>query len=351
MTTTSLNTRAPAVSVVLPVLNEAQDIERLLLEVLNQDAPAGGFEVIVVDGGSTDGTREIIQGLIHKWPALSLLDNPGRLSSSGRNIGARVARGLYLLYLDGHCCMPRRDYLLRLVALFETTGAACLCRPQPLLLKADGKWAAAIAAARHSWLGHDVFSDIYGGAPGDTNPCSAGAAYVREVINALGGYDECFDACEDVEFNYRVRRAGFRSYRHPDLRIDYRPRASLRSLFRQMARYGRGRAQLMARHPRMLPWPLVGFSPVLLSTAGAIVFATSPSALVIGLIPIAGWLTLVVAESLRKGGLSSAAIRMMPAFLTIHLGLLLGFWRGLVEFPRLAFTRLGGGAWHNSRTS
>jgi succinoglycan biosynthesis protein ExoA len=341
----------PAVSVVLPVLNEARDIERLLLEVLNQASPAGGFEVLVADGGSTDGTKTIVAGLVDRWPNLRLLDNPGRLSSAGRNVGAWAARGKYVLFVDGHCSIPRSDYLLRLVELFEATGAACLCRPQPLMLRAEGAWATAIAGARHSWLGHDVGSDIYGGSPGATDPRSAGAAYLRTVIEQLDGYDERFDACEDVEFNYRVLKAGHRSYRHPDLRIDYRPRSSLKSLFRQMMRYGKGRAQLMARHPGMRPWPLLVVSGVTLLVASLLAMGRTPVVRLMALVPVACWLIMIVGESLRVGGVSSEATRLMRAFLVIHCGLALGFWRGLLDTRRLTLSGHGGGPWRSSQIS
>ncbi|MBD3236722.1 MAG: glycosyltransferase, partial [Candidatus Eisenbacteria bacterium] len=318
---------SPAISIVLPVLNEARDIGRLLGELRDQESPPGGFEVLVADGGSTDRTREIVQEWAADWPALRLLENPDRLSSAGRNVGARAARGRYVMFLDGHCALPRRDYVKRAVALFQSTGADCLCRPQPLDRLTDSPWARAISAARHSRLGHNPGSDIYGGTPGFTDPRSAGAAYTRACFEQLGGYDQRFDACEDVEFNHRVAEAGFRAYRHPDLAVAYRPRASLRGLYRQMARYGRGRARLMARHGRLIPWPLVGISVyvlvVLVAAVGlglAALMGAGPGdpanapgsgslallALALCALPAALWLLLIAGESLRLGGLSAA---------------------------------------------
>jgi glycosyltransferase involved in cell wall biosynthesis len=301
------------VSVVLPVLNEAQDIERLLLEVLNQVPPPGGFEVLVADGGSTDGTRAIVAGLAASWPSLTLLDNPKRLSSSGRNIGTRAARGKYLLYLDGHCFVPRQDYLLRLVELFETTGAACLCRPQPLSYGAEGRWARSIAAARHSWLGQ------------------------------LGGYDERFDACEDVEFNCRVRMARLQAYRHPDLEIGYRPRSTLRGLFRQLLRYGRGRAQLLSKHHHAVPWPLVSITIITLTVLVSLVVRGPRLAGTMAALLAALWLAISGIEAIRTAkGLADGA-RIYVSLLVIHTGLIVGFWRGLAEFGRFG-TRVNGGA-------
>jgi glycosyltransferase involved in cell wall biosynthesis len=320
-----------AVSIVMPVLDEARDIGSLLLDVLNQAAPRGGFEVLVVDGGSTDETRSIVRALTATWPALRLLDNPRKLSSSGRNIGAHAAKGTYLLYLDGHCTVPRNDYLVRLVEIFESTGADCLCRPQPVDKTATGNWDRAIAAARHSWLGHNAGSDIYGGAPGFTDPRSAGAAYLRAVIEELGGYDERFDACEDVEFNHRVATRGYRSYRHPDLTVHYHARSTIGGLFRQMKRYGRGRARLMRKHHELVPWPFLA-APMICTVGLAV---ASLGGIHDGVLVIASasglWLAIAGVESTRRAVGRADGFRILASFLVIHFGLVLGFWNGISE--------------------
>jgi glycosyltransferase involved in cell wall biosynthesis len=321
------------VSVVLPVLNEARDIRRLLMSLLNQVSPPGGFEVLVADGGSTDGTRQIVTDLSLVHRQLRLLENPRRLSSAGRNVGLGASRGKYVVFIDGHCSLPRPDYLVRTVEIFESTAADCLCRPQPLLGLATTPWALAISRARHSWLGHNTGSDIYGGSPAYTDPRSAGAAYRRTSLEKVGFYDERFDACEDVEFNHRVAMADLTAYRHPDLRVDYRPRSTLRGLFEQMTRYGRGRARLMVRHPGRIPWALVVVSLGLVSPLFALALAGARSAGIVLGTGLALWSGVNCCESLRCGGLRGSP-RVALAFSAIHLGLILGFWRGLLEFRR-----------------
>ena len=324
---------SPTLSVVLPVLNESRDLPRLLDEVVGQQSPPGGFEVLVADGGSTDGTQDIVRSYRGRGPEVRLLDNPRRLSSAGRNVGARAARGRYVMFLDGHCAVPRQDYLVRTVEIFEESQAAALCRPQPLNRLRDGGWAEAISNARHSWLGHASGSDIYGGEPGFTDPRSAGAVYRREVLEELGYYDERFDACEDVEFNHRVHAAGLPAYRHPDLAIHYRPRSAIAPLYRQMFRYGRGRARLMAKHPTVVPLPLVVISLYVLATLVA--GGTGLEALAwVGGIPAAAWIALVLLESVRTVGIGMQTLRMAVAFGAIYAGLVFGFWRGLLEYPR-----------------
>lgn len=325
--------RDPELSVILPVLDEVRDLGPLLDQLRAEDVGDGRFEVLVVDGGSTDGTRETVLERAAAWSALRLLENPGRRSGPGRNVGARAARGRYLLFLDGHCALPRPDYLERSLRLFEESGSDCLCRPQPLDRLAPPGWGSAIAAARHSPLGHNPGSDIYASGAGYTRPESAGAAYRRDVFLALEGYDERFDACEDVEFNRRVAMAGYTAYRHPDLAVSYRPRESLRGLWGQMMRYGRGRARLWARHPGMVPWVLL-FVPLLLAAAaaGILVFGVWGAAAVA--IGAGAYVLLCAVEGARRGGGGRAGLRTALVFPVIHGGLAAGFLRGLLDVPR-----------------
>ena len=325
-------TAAPSVSVVLPVLNEAKDLPRLLDQLLRQEPPPGGFEVLVVDGGSTDGTREMVLDRAVTWPALRLVDNPGRRSAPGRNVGARAARGDIVLFVDGHCSIPRTDYLARMVAIFTSTKAGCLCRPQPLTtLAGERPWPRAIARARHSPLGHHPESDIYGGEPRLTQPHSAGAAYLREVFERVGGFDERFDACEDVEFNHRVDQAGFTAYVHPDLAVDYRPRGTLLAFFRQMFRYGRGRGRLAVRHPALAPPTLILASLAVVGALGLLIVLGGGRGLLAIAAGTALWFALCLIEGFRQGGLEDGP-RVAVALAAVHVGLTLGFWRGLLDF-------------------
>jgi succinoglycan biosynthesis protein ExoA len=79
-------------------------------------------------------------------------------------------------------------------------------------------------------------------------------AYRRDVFEKVGFFDERFDACEDYEFNHRVDNAGLTCYFTPDVAVNYQPRGTLVGLFRQLARYGRGRVRLWRKHPDTLTW-------------------------------------------------------------------------------------------------
>jgi succinoglycan biosynthesis protein ExoA len=240
---------APFITVIVPVRNEAGFIAATIGQLVDQDYPADRFEVLVVDGRSTDATPAIAESLAADYRQLRVLDNPGRLSSAARNIGLAAARGELILVVDGHCEMDRRDHLSLVAEAFKRSGADCLGRPQPLDVTDATPLQRAIAAARSSWLGHHPDSYIYASEEQFVPAQSVAVAYRRGVFDRVGGFDERFDACEDVELNHRVDRAGLRCFLTPSVRVRYFPRSSLGGLFRQMARYGRGRVRLLRKHP------------------------------------------------------------------------------------------------------
>ena len=268
----------PFISVIVPVRNEARFIERTLAQLVGQDYDRDRFEVLVVDGESTDGTPALVARFVERLGTVPghanvrLLSNPRRLSSAARNIALREARGAVVLLVDGHCDLGGNRCFRELADAFRRSGADCLGRPQPqdIADPVPGSPATAfqraIAAARSSRLGHHPDSHIYGAAEGFVPAKSVAVAYRREVFyavepldngkdvhgKALGGFDERFDACEDVEFNHRVDRAGLRCFFTPRIAAHYAPRDTLRGLYHQLFRYGRGRVRLWRKHPETM---------------------------------------------------------------------------------------------------
>jgi len=333
---------APEITVVLPVRNESAHIEAILSDVLGQDLahPGGrwGLEVLVVDGESTDDTPALVEARALRDPRLRLVQNPRRLSSAARALGSQAARGRYVAYVDGHCRIPSRTLLADMVALFERTGADCLARPQPLEPASPGYRARAIAAARTSPFGHSLRTTIYDDTERAVSPVSAGAMYRSSVFEKVGTFDPAFDACEDVEFNWRVEAAGLTCWTSPRLAVAYEPRRTLRGLFRQLQRYGLGRARLHRKHARSFSWealvpalfvlglPLLAIAPWLPAPFGPIIAA-----------PYALYALLDLAASV--GTAARSGWRLLPVlpfvFFTIHAALGYGYLVGrLTPFPR-----------------
>lgn len=265
--------RTAVVTAVIPIRNEAAFIARTLDQVLDQDLTGVELEVIVVDGESTDGTQEIVQRFVDRDRRIQLLNNPQRLSSAARNLAIGIATGDYIVVIDGHCEIPSRRYFIDLVDAFESSGADCLGRPQPLDVTDATPLQRAIALARSSRLGHHPESFIYSDQPQFVPAKSVAVAYRRQVFETVGLFDPSFDAHEDGEFNYRCDQAGLRCYFAPSLAVRYFPRTNLAGLFRQMFRYGRGRVRYSRKHPGT--WGLGSLIPALFVTFFAVGFVLS----------------------------------------------------------------------------
>lgn len=246
--TDSTSRNWPLVSVIVPVRNEESYIGQTLRYLLDQDYPADKLEIIVVDGRSDDSTREKVKGIISEDSRVTLLDNPRRLSSSARNIGARASRGEIMTFVDGHVYISNNQLIKNTVLLMRENNVSVLSRPQFLDTPENDFFQRAVAAARKSKLGHGLDSTIYMKEDGFVDPASSGASYKREIFTDVGYFDEDFDAAEDVDFNYRVGKAGYRSFTSIKLAIYYYPRKHLADLFRQMMRYGIGRFRLFHKH-------------------------------------------------------------------------------------------------------
>jgi GT2 family glycosyltransferase len=340
------------VSVVVPVRNEAACIRQTLLGLATQDFPAHEYEILVIDGASEDGTPAIVAECQLSIPNLHLLENPKRLASAGRNVGIRHARGELIVIVDGHCQVNDPQYLTRLVEAFETSGADTLGRPQPLRADKPTAFQRAVAAARSSWLGHNPDSHIYSDRAGFVAPDNVAVAYRREVFDRVGLFDESFDACEDVEFNTRVRRAGLTCYFTPAIAVEYQPRGTLRGLVYQMMRYGRGRARLGRKHPATISAPSLVPPIWLLSVAvGGLVGAFWAPAAIAVLATLSAYLLLVVGESARVWWTKfGASLWQLPlVFAAIHAGFGWGYLRETVA--ALPSTAATGVRWLASRLS
>ena len=327
----------PFITVVMPVRNEARFIGDTFRQILTQEYPANRFEIIVADGFSDDGTREIVLDMARDHSQLQLLDNPKRLSSAGRNIGFLKGRGDYFLVVDGHCFIPDKKLFINLVDCFMKSGADCLGRPQPLNPPGLTLFQKAVALARGSRLGHGGDSLIYGNYEGFASPVSNGAAYARHVFEKAGYVDEKFDACEDVEFNYRVEQAGLTCYTSPKLTIHYYPRENLQALWRQMIRYGKGRFQFARKHVKALTVNQLipaGFVAGLLLTLILLAYSLLPGTTGLAALKALGALygMYCIVIMLNAFHISTrndkALLFQLPGiFFAIHAGLGIGFLR------------------------
>jgi glycosyltransferase involved in cell wall biosynthesis len=341
-------------SVVIPVCNEERFIPQTLEALARQDFDTDRFELIVVDGLSTDATCSVVGKFAreHGGVNVRLYSNPGRLSSCARNIGIRQARGSLIAVIDGHVHIPSLSLFRTMERIHRERGTLCLARPAPLdapgLDSGTGYW---IAVARKSWLGHSTKSFIYSDYEGFVDPMSSGFAYNRSVFDKVGYFDESFDAAEDVEFHYRLKQAGIAAYTSPGLLIYSYPRESLRALLRQQVRYGVGRARLIRKHPEaftletLIPAGILGFFAAA-PAIGIWWHSIAPISLVYGITMAAYWAILLgtgVFEALRRKRFWPGVLVALAIWVT-HLGLGWGFVKSLLSRDPTKGERKGKGS-------
>jgi succinoglycan biosynthesis protein ExoA len=312
----------PSITVVIPILNEAKFIINTLNQLESQEYPTHLLEVIVVDGGSNDGSQQ----LVLDWISSSLnhnvvlLNNPSRLSSAARNIGVKVANGEFVLFIDAHVFVPNNKLLFSMGACARRENAKILARSQPLNPPLLSLFQEVVADVRSLKIAHSKRSYIYSDYQGWVDPLSVGIMYHCSLFNKIGYFDESFDAAEDIEFNFRLKINGYRAFISPDFSILYYPRKDFVSLFKQMFRYGFGREKFMNKHPQALDLEIL--APVLALIALIIFIFVVPAGYLLGFL----LLGYSMASFLFWLSLSKRRHAMLAPFvlLSIYLGLSCG---------------------------
>jgi succinoglycan biosynthesis protein ExoA len=237
----------PAVLTVIPCLNEAGHIARLLECLL--DDPANR-RIVVADGGSTDGTRPIVEAIAARAPRVVFLDNPDRIQSAGINraVARFGAEARWLARVDAHALYPP-DYVTRLVAIAETQRVdAVVVRMET---RAASGFARGVAAAQNSRLGTGGAAHRTGAEAGLVEHGHHALMRIA-AFTAAGGYCEAMPCNEDAELDLRMAAQGARIWLAPEVPVTYFPRKTAGALWRQYFRYGAGRATTVRRHRRPL---------------------------------------------------------------------------------------------------
>ncbi len=325
-------TDAPFVSVVIPCRNEVDHIAACLRSVLTSQYPEDRIEVLVIDGMSDDGTREIIRDIARSTATIRLLDNPKRITPTAMNIGVRAACGDVIVRMDAHTSYPP-DYVSLLVEALQGSGADNAGGVAKTIAARDTPLSCAIATGlahpfgvgnSHFRIGVDEPRWV------DTVPFGC---YRREVFDRIGLFDEALVRNQDDEFNHRLIRSGGRILLVPGVESKYLARDSLKSLWLMYHQYGyfkplvirKLRTVLTAR--QLIPAAFVAglvcatilapFSDVMLAALVVIVAAYAAA-------------LFLSASTARTDWLSRLCLTFV--FPTIHVAYGSGFLRGIVDF-------------------
>jgi succinoglycan biosynthesis protein ExoA len=312
------------VTVIIPARNEEHFIRPCLDSVLSQDYK--DIQVVVVDGDSEDTTREVVSGYAEADPRVELLVNPRRSIPTSLNLGLGAARGRYLVRVDAHSTVPE-GYVGDAVSRLESgRWGGVGGRKDGVGVTPEGR---AIAAALGSPFG--VGNSIYhhGVRAQEVDHIPFGA-YPIALAREMGGWDERIEANEDYEFDYRLRQAGHRLLFDPELRIDWHCRQSLSDLWRQYRRYGRGKAVVVALHPRSLsPRHVLPPGFVLVLGAASMIGLRRPAVAVAILSPYLVALTIASAATGKRVPDRTARAYVPLTFPVMHVAYGCGFLEGL----------------------
>lgn len=323
----------PRISVLMPIRNEADFIARSLQSVLAQTYPTEQFEVLILDGMSSDATRAVIartlaqQQAARQVPDVRLLDNSARTAPHALNIGLRHASGDVILRVDGHCVIAA-DYLERCITALHATNATCAGGPMETI--GTTFVAQAIACAQSSIFGVGGVAFRTGRQqPGYVDTVAFGA-YRRAIFDQIGGFDEELVRNQDDEFNFRLTQAGGRIWLDPSIRSRYFSRASLHTLWRQYYQYGLYKVRVIQKRGGVASWRHLVPALFVLGLLGSVVLAVLTGQ----------WLWLLscslpyalanLLASILTARRNWRVLPLLPIiFATLHLAYGTGFLRGV----------------------
>ncbi|MCX6446058.1 MAG: glycosyltransferase family 2 protein [Actinobacteria bacterium] len=239
----SPGTQLPAVSVVLPVLNEELHLANAVQSILSQDY-AGTLEIILALGPSKDKTNEIAERLAFADKRILLVNNPSGRTAAGLNLALNKSNNHVIVRVDAHAEI-QRNYISLAIEVMKSSGAVNVGGIMGAL--GVSSFEKAVARAMRSPLGVGASRFHTGGDSGYVDTVYLGV-FLRAAVIAVGGFDERFIRAQDWELNFRLRQAGGKIFFDPRLHVTYRPRSTVKALAKQYFEYGRWRRVVSRRH-------------------------------------------------------------------------------------------------------
>lgn len=333
------------ISVLVPCRNEALYIQRFVESLLDQTIPVEQLEILIIDGMSSDATREILQEIAEKHAYLRMLDNPNQTVPYALNIGLAHSTGSTIVRMDVHSVYPR-DYIESLLFWQEelkadNVGGVWLITPANETLQA----VAVAQASSHFFGAGNADYKIGADKPTEVDTVPFGC-YRRGVFERIGLFDEDLTRNQDDEINGRLRKSGGRIYLVPQIKIKYFARPTIQKLASMHYQYGLFKPLVLRKLGS--PATLRQFVPSALILAllftlfcslffPAIIVLFSAIALVYSAVALLCALTIAVSNNAQWSIVRKLRLVLLVfiAFLAIHFsygyGYLQGVWKFLIR--------------------
>ena len=226
------------ISVICPIYNEEKYIAKCLDSIIEQDYPKDDIELLLVDGMSTDRTREVIAEYQKKYSWIKVLDNPKRIAPCAMNIGIKDSSGEVIIRLDAHVLYPTNYFSVlvnKLQELPRAENVGAICNTLPVNDSIEAQSIAAVLSSSFG-MGNSYFrvgaSEVM---EVDTVPFGC---FHRSIFDKVGLYDEELVRNQDDELNARIIKSGGKIYLIPDLECEYYARDTAKKVYKMFYQYG-----------------------------------------------------------------------------------------------------------------
>lgn len=315
------------ITAVVATYNEEAYIGPCLMNLLHQEGLDGDVEILVVDGGSSDKTVNIVRSFPEFGDRIHLIENRRRLQVYAWNLALAQARGEFYAMCGAHAEYSPTYFANCLDVMRRTRadGVGGVARAY-----GHGLMGQVIAWCMSSPFGIGNARFRYARQEEETD--SVFALFTRrETLLSLNGFDESLPFDEDSDLNYRLRERGGKIVMSPSIRVNYAARGSLRSLWKQMYRYGYFRRFTQRKHRGRTPLRTYVPAALIAGLAVSAALALTPARLLAALVPSTYALFLLVA-ALRSTGTTRGGAPLVPAALaTMHIAYGWGWWSALLS--------------------
>ena len=324
--------QVPKVSFIMPVLNEEKTIQECLDSLFALEYPKDKMEIVIAKGPSKDNTNVLLEEHAKKNKNIVLLENPTGNTSVGRNICISHSSGDMIMNYSGHV-IAEKNLLLELAVKLQSLPADVAAVGCSNLSPGKQNFVGEVSGAAFlSFMGGRIFFSQNAVFPEEryTDHLSF-SCYRKEVVEKVGGFDPVFWCGQDYELDIRLRKAGYKILYTPKTKVYHFKRDSVRSLWRQMYRYGIARAKMVKKHPDTLKFfHLLG--PGFILGCVLILILTIVGLLPVWVIPslVVMYLLMSMVSTLQVTRKPSVVVSSVLFYLLIHVGYGAGFLRGIV---------------------
>jgi len=319
------------ISIIIPTFNEERYIASCLDSILDTEYDIKQIEVFVVDGMSSDKTRELVQIYHDKYSFIKLLENTQRYTPIAMNLGIKASEGEFIFIISAHA-VYESNYFLKLLENIEKLNADCVGSVLVTDVKNKHKKSNAIKEILMHKFGVGNATFRVGSSQIEEVDTVAFGCYNREVFEKYGYYDERLIRNQDIELNKRIINNGGKIYLIPDIKAIYYTRENFKSLAKNnynnglwnilTAYYTKTLSSLSLRHFI----PLLFIVSLILPTLSALFI---PKMIFLSLLSLSSYLALVILISLKLKEKDNNFNYLAISFIVLHFSYGLGSFIGL----------------------